>query len=226
MKGEMTQFKGNGQTCDGFLSAAEDGGPGIIVIQEYWGLTDHIKDICNRFAAEGFTALAPDLYEGKVAKAPDEAGKLMMALNIDRAEKTMRGAIETLLKQSSCKSKTVGIVGFCMGGQLAMYAAATNPEQVSACVNFYGIHPKVKPPFHQMKAALLGLFAEKDNSVNAEAVEKLRKTLSGEGKSFELHTYKNVGHAFFNDTRAGVYDAESAKDAWRRTLEFFRKHVR
>jgi len=169
--------------------------------------------------------LAPDLYHGKIAKAPDEAGKMMMALNIDQADKTLRGAIQVLLAQGECTSKTVGTVGFCMGGQLSMYAAATNPDQVSACVNFYGIHPSVKPPFGQMKAALLGLFAEKDNSVNAEVVDNLRKTLSAAGKTFEFHTYKNVGHAFFNDTRP-VYDAESANDAWRRTLEFFRKHVR
>jgi carboxymethylenebutenolidase len=226
MKGEMIQFKGNGEMCQGYFAAVEGGGPGVVVIQEWWGITDHIKDICNRFVAEGFTALAPDLYNGKIAKAPDEAGKLMMALNIVQAEKTMRGAIQDLLKRPSCTSKTVGVVGFCMGGQLAMYAAATNPEQVSACVNFYGIHPNVKPPFQQMKAALLGLFAEKDNSVNAEAVESLRKTLSAAGKTFELHTYNNVSHAFFNDTRPQVYDAQSAKDAWHRTLQFFRQHVR
>jgi carboxymethylenebutenolidase len=225
MKKEMIQFQGNGATCDGYLASPDGGGPGVIVIQEWWGLNDHIKDICNRFAGEGFAALAPDLYQGKITTAPDEAGKMMMALNIDRAEKTLRGGIQALLAQGSCTSKTVGVVGFCMGGQLSMYAAATNPDQVSACVNFYGIHPNVKPPFTQMRAAVLGFFGENDNSVNAEAVEKLRKTLSDAGKAFEYHTYKNAGHAFFNDTRP-VYDAESAKDTWRRTLEFFRKHIR
>jgi len=218
-------FKGNGETYHGHVAEASGGGPGIVVIQEWWGLTDHIKDICGRFAAEGFTALAPDLYQGKKTTAPDEAGKLMMALNIGEAEKILRGAVQSLLAHPSCNSKTVGVVGFCMGGQLSMYAAATNPDQVSACVNFYGIHPNVQPPFGQMKAALLGLFAENDKSVNAEAVDQLRTTLTKAGKTFELHTYKNVGHAFFNDTRP-VYDAESAQDAWRRTLEFFRKHVR
>jgi carboxymethylenebutenolidase len=225
MKGQMINFKGNGETYEGYVSAASSGGPGIVVIQEWWGLNDHIKDICDRFATEGFTALAPDLYKGEIAKAPDEAGKLMMALNIAEAEKILRGAIQSLLSHRSCTSKTVGVVGFCMGGQLAMYAAATNPDQVSACVNFYGIHPNVKPPFAKMKAALLGLFAETDKSVNAQTVDALRKELTAAGKTFDLHTYKNVGHAFFNDTRP-VYDAESAKDAWRRTLEFFRKHVR
>jgi carboxymethylenebutenolidase len=225
MKGQMINFKGNGETYKGYISAAPNGGPGIVVIQEWWGLNDHIKDICNRFAAEGFTAFAPDLYKGEIAKAPDEAGKLMMALNITEAEKILRGAIQSLLTHSSCTSRTAGVVGFCMGGQLAMYAAATNGDRVSACVNFYGIHPNVKPPFTQMNAALLGLFAETDKSVNAESVEALRKELTEARKTFYLHTYKNAGHSFFNDTRP-VYDAESAKDAWRRTLEFFRKHVR
>jgi len=225
MKGQAIQFKGNGQNYEGYISSAPNGGPGIVVIQEWWGLNDHIKDVCDRFASEGFTALAPDMYQGQKTSAPDEAGKLMMALNIEETEKILRGALQMLLSQASCTSKTAGVVGFCMGGQLSMYAAATNPDQVSACVNFYGIHPNVKPPFPQMKAALLGLFAGNDNSVNAQVVDSLRKVLTAEGKIFELHTYNNVGHAFFNDTRP-VYDAESAKDAWRRTLEFFRTHVR
>ena len=225
MNGQTLDFKGNGLNCSGYLSAAANGGPGVIVIQEWWGLNDHIKDICDRFASEGFTAFAPDIYQGKLATSPGEAGKLMMALNIDEAEKILKGAIGALLAHSSCTSSTVGVVGFCMGGQLAMYAAATNPEQVTACVNFYGIHPNVKPPYARMKAAVLGLFAENDSSVGAEAVEKLRKELAAAGKSFQSHTYKNVGHAFFNDTRP-VYDEDSARDAWRRTLDFLRDHVK
>ena len=225
MKGQMIDFKGNGGIYSGYLSAPSDGGPGVVVIQEWWGLNDHVKDICDRFAAAGFAALAPDIYEGKVATSPNEAGKLMMALKIQEAEKNLSGAIQTLLNDPKCASKSVGVVGFCMGGQLAMYAAASNPEQVSACVNFYGIHPNVKPPYAKMKAAVLGLFGEKDSSVDANTVEELRKELTAAGKTFDFHTYKNVGHAFFNDTRP-VYDEESAKDAWRRTLEFLRKHVK
>jgi carboxymethylenebutenolidase len=224
MKGKMIDFNGNGETYQGYLAAPENTGPGVIVVQEWWGLNDHVKDICDRFASEGFTALAPDIYKGKKATSPDEAGKLMMALNIAETEKILRGAIQKLLDDPACISGTVGIVGFCMGGQLAMYAAATNPDQVSACVNFYGIHPNVKPPFERMKAAVLGLFGEKDSSVNPQAVEKLRQELTSKGKSVEFHTYKNVGHAFFNDTRP-VYDESSAKDAWQHTLKFLRRHV-
>jgi len=225
MNGQMLDFEGNGRRYSGYLSAPSGGGTGVLVIQEWWGLNDHVKDICDRFAADGFAALAPDIYEGKFATSPNEAGKLMMALNIQEAEKILKGATLALLAQRSCTSRTLGVIGFCMGGQLAMYAAAKNPEEVSACVNFYGIHPNVRPPFAQMKAALLGLFGEKDSSVDAKAVDELRKELTAAGKSFEFHTYKNVGHAFFNDTRP-AYDEESARDAWRRTLEFLRHYVK
>ena len=225
MNGKMLDFKGNGMNYEGYVSASPAGGTGVIVIQEWWGLNDHVKDVCDRFASERFTALAPDIYQRKIATSPDEAGKLMMALNIDEAEKIMKGAISSLLAQPSCTSGTVGVVGFCMGGQLAMYAAATNPEEVSACVNFYGIHPNVKPPYAKMKAAVLGLFGENDSSVDAAAVVKLEKEMSAAGKSIESHTYKNAGHAFFNDTRP-VYHEDSARDAWRRTLKFLRQHVK
>src|SRR5687768_14765083 len=97
MKGNMMEFKANGDHYNGYISRPAAGGPGVVVIQEWWGLNDHIKDVCDRFAAEGLSAFAPDLYKGRNATAPDEAGKLMMALNIAEAEKIMRGAIQTLL---------------------------------------------------------------------------------------------------------------------------------
>src|SRR5262245_25056495 len=172
MNGQMIQFKTNGNSYDGYLSTASNGGPGIIVIQEYWGLVDHIKDVTDRFAKAGFTALAPDLYHGVKAKSPDEAGKLYMALNIADAEKTLRGAITSLLSNPACTSNTVGSVGFCMGGALSIFAAATNPAQVSACVDFYGGHPNVHPPIEQLNAPVLGFFAERDRSVNAAVIAK------------------------------------------------------
>src|SRR5256885_6972535 len=136
MAGTMVQFPSNGGTASGYLATPPSGkGPGIIVIQEWWGLVGHIKKVCDRFAAEGFTALAPDMYHGKTASEPDGAGKLFMALNIAQAEKDLRGAATYLLGRSS--TKKLGAVGFCMGGQLALFAATLNPS-VGACVNFYG----------------------------------------------------------------------------------------
>jgi carboxymethylenebutenolidase len=226
MNGRTVSFPSNGQTFQGYLSTAQPSCPGVIVVQEWWGLVDHIRDLCDRFASEGFSALAPDLYKGQKTKSPDEAGKLLMALNVAEAELTLRGAIGALLADPFCSSKTVGVVGFCMGGQLALYAAATNPETVSACVDYYGIHPNVHPPLENLKAPVLGFFAETDTYVNPKVVESLRQTLSQLKKPHEFHTYKGTHHAFFNDTHADTHDAEASRDTWQRMLAFFRHHVK
>lgn len=225
MAGQMVGFSSNGATTDGYLAIPEKGsGPGVIVIQEWWGLVDHIKNVCDRFANEGYVALAPDMYHGKTTTSPDEAGKLMMALQIDQAEKDLRGAIQYLLNHDATKSDRVGTVGFCMGGALSLYAASKN-EQVGACVVFYGIHPNVKPDLPNLKAPVLGIYAEKDKSTPAEAVRDLEQQLMALGKSVEMHIYPETDHAFFNDTRPGVYNRRAAEDAWRRTIEFFAKNL-
>src|SRR4026209_694023 len=162
--GEMVEFVSNGGTAPGYLAMpAGTPGPGIIVIQEWWGLVPHIKDVADRFAAEGFVALAPDLYHGKLAKSPDEAGKLMMAMRIDEAEKDIRGAGQFLLDHDSTNGDKVGTVGFCMGGALSLYAATKNPK-VGACVIFYGGHPNVKPDLPNLQAPVLGIYAENGKS--------------------------------------------------------------
>ena len=225
MSGRMVEFSSNGTTTPGYLSIPKKGtGPGVIVIQEWWGLVDHIKDVCDRFAAEGYVALAPDLYHGNKTKSPDEAGKMMMALRIDEAERDLSGAIQYLLAQPETTGTKVGTVGFCMGGMLSLYAASKN-EQVGACVVFYGIHPNVKPDLANIKAPVLGIYAERDQSTPPEAVRDLEQKLLAHGKSVEMHIYPNVGHAFFNDTRPEVYDRRSAEDAWQRTIEFFAKNL-
>ena len=221
----MVEFQANGATARGYLSTPESGrGPGVIVLQEWWGLVPHIRDVCDRFAAEGFTALAPDLYHGQSTTSPDEAGKLMMALDIERTEKELRGAVEYLLAHESVGSKTVGTVGFCMGGVLSLYAASKNP-QVGACVVFYGIHPKVEPDLENLRAPVLGHYAERDQFVPPEQVRELQAKLLSLGKEAEMHIYQGTDHAFFNDTRPEVYDPEAAADAWRRTVEFFRQRL-
>jgi carboxymethylenebutenolidase len=225
MKGRMVQFSSNGGTTQGYLATPEKGsGPGVVVIQEWWGLVDHIKEVCDRFAAEGYVALAPDLYHGKTTKSPDEAGKMMMSLQIDQAEKDLRGAVEYLLGLEATTGDRVGSVGFCMGGALSLYAASKN-EKIGACVVFYGIHPNVKPDLPNLKAPVLGIYAERDQSTPPEVVRELEQKLKALGKSVEMHIYPNVGHAFFNDTRPEVYDDRSAEDAWRRTIEFLAKNL-
>ncbi len=223
MPGTMVQFPSNGGTTSGYLATPAAGtGPGVLVIQEWWGLVGHIKKVCDRFAAEGFTALAPDLYHGKTAGEPDEAGKLMMALNIGQAEKDLRGAAAYLAGRSS--TAKIGVVGFCMGGQLALFAATLNPA-IGACVDFYGIHPNVKPDYSKLSGPVLGLFAERDQYVTPEVARQVDAAIKKAGKQSEIHVYPGVDHAFFNDERPDVYDKPAADDAWRRTLAFFRRHL-
>jgi carboxymethylenebutenolidase len=224
MAGRMVQFPSNGGTTSGYLSTPQSGkGPGVLVIQEWWGLVGHIKNVCDRFAAEGFSALAPDMYHGKTANEPDGAGKLFMALNIAQAEKDLRGAATFLAGQSS--TSKLGAVGFCMGGQLALFAATLNPS-VGATVNFYGIHPNVKPDYSKLSGPVLGLFAEKDGFVTPQTARDVDAAIKKAGKQSEIHIYPNVDHAFFNDENTAAYNQAAADDAWRRTLSHFRQHLK
>ena len=223
--GELVEFKSNGRTDTGYLAIPENGsGPGVIVIQEWWGLVDHIKDVCERFASEGFVALAPDLYHGKTTKSPDEAGKLMMSMRVDEAEKDISGAIEYLLDHEATTGGKVGVVGFCMGGALALYTATKNAK-VGACVVFYGGHPNVKPDLPKLESPVLSISGDKDKSVTPEVVHRLEQQMKSLGKQVDVIIYPGADHAFFNDTRPTVYVPEAAADAWQRTIDFFRKHL-
>jgi carboxymethylenebutenolidase len=220
--GEIVNFPSNGGTASGYLTKPTSGtGKGVIVIQEWWGLNDHIKDVADRFANEGFVALAPDLYHGVVTEEPDEAGKLLMALDIDRAEKDLQGSISYLKGQTG---SPVGTVGFCMGGALSLFAACKADGDVGACVDFYGGHPKVTYDWDGLTAPVLGLFAEHDDFVNPN-VPGYEAALKERGKNFEFHTYPGTQHAFFNDTSADVYNKEAAADAWQRVLSFYQQHL-
>lgn len=223
---EMVKFKANGRDADGYLALPPGGtGPGVIVIQEYWGLVSHIKAVTDRLAREGFVALAPDLYHGEKTTSPDQAWKMLLALRADEAEKDLRGAVQYLLKHPSTSSKQVGTVGFCMGGALSLFAACKNPE-VGACVVFYGGHPNVKPDLAALKAPVLGLYAEKDGFVTPESVRALEKNLKDLGKRADIHIYPGADHAFFNDERPQVYNESAARDAWRRTIDFFKSELK
>jgi carboxymethylenebutenolidase len=222
--GERIAIKSNGETVPAYVATPKDGGPGVVVIQEYWGLVPHIEDVCDRFAAEGFVALAPDLYHGQQAKSPDQAGKMMMAMRIDEAERDLAAALAALAARPEVSSKRVGTIGFCMGGALSLFAASKNP-QVGACVVFYGGHPNVKPDLPALQAPVLGIYAGKDDFVTPRVVADLDRELTRLGKRHEFHTYPNAGHAFFNDQRE-VYDAPSAADAWTKTIAFFRRELR
>jgi carboxymethylenebutenolidase len=222
--GERIRFTANGTTTPGYLARPKGGGPGVIVIQEWWGLVPHIEQIADRFADAGFVALAPDLYHGESTKSPDQAGKMMMAMRGDQAERDLAGAIDHLVAQPEVSTKKVGTVGFCMGGALSLFAASKNPE-VGACVVFYGGHPHVKPDLAALQAPVLGFFAGKDGFVTPQAVKALDAELTRLGKRHEFHTYPEADHAFFNDHRPEVYDAAAAADAWGKLLAFFTREL-
>ena len=219
--GEMLTFPSNGHTCDGYL-AGDGTGPGVIVIQEWWGLVPHIKDVADRFAAAGFTALAPDLYHGQSTTEPDGAGKLMMALNIDQAAEDLSGAI-ALLQERTGRGH-VGVVGFCMGGGLALVLASKRPDAVAAAAPYYGVIPwkLVQPDWSAITATVVGEYGELDDSANPDAVHALEAKLRELGKDATLHVHPGAQHAFFNDTRPEVYDADASTVAFERTVDLFR----
>lgn len=222
--GESVKFKSNGSDAQGYVARPAGGGPGIVVIQEWWGLVPHIERIADRFAEAGFVALAPDLYHGRTTKSPDEAGKLMMSMRIDEAARDLAGAVAWLTAQPDVKGSKVGTIGFCMGGALSLYAACAN-KSVGACAVFYGGHPAVKPDLASLQAPVLGIFAGRDGFVSPQLVGDLDRKLTELGKPHDFHTYANADHAFFNDTRPEVYDPAASADAWAKTLAFFRREL-
>jgi carboxymethylenebutenolidase len=224
--GEMVEFPSNGSTAGGYLAPASDGaGLGVVVIQEWWGLVAYIQDVCDRFAAEGFTALAPDLYHGATVPNSelDEAGKAAMALDMDRAARDMSGAVDFLGSHPAVRGQGVGVLGFCMGGGLALWLASVRPDQVKAVVPFYGMTPGGKEPdWSRLEAAVEGHYAEHDDLAGFDTARSLEKKLTDLGKEVRIFLYPGTSHAFFNDTRPEVHDPDAARQAWIRTLEFLR----
>jgi carboxymethylenebutenolidase len=221
--GQMIEFASNGSTAQGYLAGAS--GPGLVVVQEWWGLVPHIEALCERFAAEGFVALAPDLYHGTTTTEPDEAGKLVMALDMERAAKDLGGAVDEVASRSS--GSGVGVVGFCMGGGLALLTATQRGDKVKATAPFYGLIPPQgpTPDWSRLGGPVQGHYAEDDDLAGPAAVEKLRTEIAAAGGEVELFVYPGTSHAFFNDTRPEVHDPEASATAWQRTLAFFRANL-
>jgi len=219
--GEMIQFKRpDGKTCPGYLATPKAGAnaPAFVVIQEWWGLNDQIKKTADRLAEQGYRALVPDLYRGKVASDKDEASHMMDGLNFpDAAEQDIRGAVQ-YLKPTSTK---VAVGGFCMGGALTILAALRVPEMdAGAC--FYGIPPAAIADPAKIKTPLIFHFANQDTWCTPEKVNELEAAVQRSGSKFEMYRY-NAQHAFMNEQRPEVYEPASAKQAWDRTLAFLRK---
>lgn len=221
------EFKANGGTAPGYLAAPESGsGPGVVVLQEWWGLDDHIREVCDRFAAEGFFALAPDLYRGETTTKPDEAQQKMMALNMEQAEKDMSGAVDYLAEQDGVTGDGVAAVGFCLGGGLAVWAATLNPK-VDAVVSYYYVMPHGKPDFSKLDAPVLGHFGTADDFVSVADAESLRDEIdAATDHDVDFEFYEGRGHAFFNpNDRFGTYDEDDAKKSWTRTIDFLKSKL-
>lgn len=224
--GTHIEFPSNGTDGQGYLAVPETGsGPGIVVIQEWWGLVDHIEHVCDRFAAEGFVALAPDLYRGRKVTEPDEAGKAMMAMRLDAAGRDMSGAVDELCRRTG--TDAVGVIGFCMGGGLALVLATQRPDAVKAVAPCYGVipWPDVQPDYAAMTAAVEGHYAERDDFFTPEAATALGEQLRSMGKEAEIIVHPGTDHAFFNDDRPEVYNAAEAAKLWASVVEFFHRHL-
>jgi len=220
----LIEFAANGGRCPGYLAEPEGAGPGVVVLQEWWGLDDHIKSVCDRFAAAGFFALAPDLYRRDPTTHPDEAQQRMMALSMDQAEKDMRGAVDHLASLDGV-SGAIGAVGFCLGGGLAVWAASAS-DKIKAAVSFYYVMPHGKPDFTTISGPVLGHFGTADDFIPVPDARQLEHDLRVAGVTTTFEYYEGAGHAFFNDTnRLGTYDADHAERAWERTIGFLREHL-
>ncbi len=224
---QNTTFPSGSGEAHGYLAVPTSGsGPGVIVIQEWWGLTDHIAGIVDRLAGEGFVALAPDLFGGRVAHDADEAGTLMSELPVDRSAQELGGAVDFLLAHPAVTSSTVGAVGFCMGGGFVLLLAAQQGDKVGAAVPFYGVGPAVPETFGGITAAVQGHYGNDDGFYPADAARAQEKQIREEsGAEVQFHFY-DAGHAFHNDTNAmGTYSPEDAAVAWDRTVAFLREKL-
>jgi carboxymethylenebutenolidase len=223
--GSKIDFPGDGDPVPGYRSVPVRGrGRGVVVVHEAAGLLDFVKDVCDRLAREGFVALAPDLYRGRRAEDPATAARLMGELDVSRAAGDLDASVTALLNSDAVEGSRVGAVGFCMGGQLALLVGTRN-RRVGAVVDFYGVHPGVTLDLEGLDAPVLGIFAEEDETVSSEVVERLRADLEAEGKRAAFRVEAGVRHAFMNDSRPDVYDAVAAAAGWDAMLAFLRTEL-
>jgi carboxymethylenebutenolidase len=227
--GERVDYPSNGESAQGYLALPQTGeqGPGVVVIQEWWGLVPHIEDVAERFAAEGFVALAPDLYHGTMAREPDEAQKQLMALDMARAARDIAGAAAYLRGLDETSGTGIGVVGYCMGGALALWSATVS-DDVTAAVGFYPGLPwdQLSPDWSRYagKAAMIHA-AEGDGGAAAPHIATAREAITSAGGDASAFDYPGTQHAFFNDDRPEVHHAEASRQAWSRTVDFLRQHL-
>ncbi len=223
--GTMIEYPRNGRKVSAYLATPPGAGPfpAVIVIQEWWGLNAHIRDVAERYAREGYVSLAPDLYHGKVTDDPNEAGKLMGALNRDEAIKDLIAGAHSLKSQKTVRAGQIGVTGFCMGGSFALLLPCKTTE-IRAAVPYYGEIPD-EAALQALACPALYIYGDADFWITRDDVRRLENALKKYNKPGEVKIYPGAPHAFFNDTRKDVYRPKEAQDAWQRTLGFFAKHL-
>jgi len=226
--GEMVSYPSNGDTAEGYLALPPGGsGPGVVVIQEWWGLVPHIRDVADRLAGEGFVTLAPDIFHGAETTEPDEAMRLLMGLAMDRAGRDIAGAATYLAGLDEVTGAGIGAVGFCMGGSLALWAA-TLSDDVRATVGFYPAVPweRMSPTWSRYDGKTAVIHTDEHEGGSAgEGVQQARSAIEAAGGEVTLYDYPGTDHAFFNDARPEVYNPEAARESWSRTVEFLRERL-
>lgn len=229
-KEDMVQYPSDGMTMHAYVAVPQGGGrfPGVIVVQEWWGVNEHLQDVARRYAMEGYVAIAPDLYTRlghKVTTDPNEAGQLMNSLSQEDGLKDLNATVAFLKTRNEVDVNRIGVTGFCMGGGYALMLPCVNSD-IKAAVSYYGPVPNPDTPLQNLASPVLYIFGEDDGWITKSDVERLRTALQKYKKSGEIKTYPGCPHAFFNDTRPDVYKAEEAGDAWTRTLAFFSQHLK
>ena len=227
---QTVEFRSNGNTASGYLATPSQGsGPGVLVIQEWWGVDDSLKKQADRLAAAGFVALAPDLYHGQVAghDEMDKASHLMQSLPPDRAGRDMSGAVDFLRSHKAVTGKGIGVVGFCMGGMLSFIIAANRPDKVKAVVPFYGFpQGPTEPDWSKLTAAVSGHMAEHDDFFAPAAAKALEAKLRGMGKNVTLTVHPGTGHAFMGPHNAlGTLNEQLAAEIWPQAMSFLRTNL-
>ena len=214
-------YKSGDETVQGVLYTPSGKGPfpGLIVIHEWWGLNDWVKDQASKLADQGYAALAIDLDRGKVATTPDEAHQIMRGVPEDRAKRDLHAAFEYLASQSSVKKDRIGAIGWCMGGGYALDVALQEPSLAAIVIN-YGHLATDPEALKKTNAPILGLFGAQDKGITPEDVQKFEQTMKQFGKKIEVKEYDDAGHAFENPNNKQGYREADAQDAWKRTVEF------
>jgi carboxymethylenebutenolidase len=220
-------FASNGGKAHGYLKLPAGGsGPGLLVIQEWWGLDDHMADVVDRFAAEGFVALAPDLFGGRVAHDAETAGKMLEMLPVEQAAKDLSGAVDFLLAEPSVTSSTLGVVGFCMGGGFVLHVAAQQGDRIGAAVPFYGVGPAVPHQYRTVTAPIQGHYGEQDAFYPVEQARAQEQQIRDESHGTVEFFYYPAGHAFHNEKdQLGTYNKKYADLAWERAVAFLKANV-